>query len=74
MCVDTMGLCNLQEEDGATLLVSAKFSVVSVRNIYLRFEEVSFPSYLITYGIQGMGAQLMSLFLLYWLHCQREHS
>ncbi|XP_040369359.1 probable plastid-lipid-associated protein 10, chloroplastic isoform X2 [Rosa chinensis] len=30
----------LEEEDGATLLVSAKFSVVSVRNIYLQFEEL----------------------------------
>lgn len=31
----------LQEQEGATLLVSAKFSVISVRNIYLQFEEVS---------------------------------
>lgn len=49
------GLCILQEEDGATLLVSAKFSIVSTRNIYLQFEEVSFPSFLKTYGSEGMG-------------------
>uniref|UniRef100_A0A2P2LN48 Uncharacterized protein MANES_01G237100 n=1 Tax=Rhizophora mucronata TaxID=61149 RepID=A0A2P2LN48_RHIMU len=32
----------LEEQEGATLLVSAKFDVVSMRNIYLQFEEVSF--------------------------------
>lgn len=32
----------LEEQEGATLLVSAKFTVVSLRNIYLQFEEVSF--------------------------------
>lgn len=36
---------SLQEQEGATLLVSAKFDVVSVRNIYLQFEEVSFLSF-----------------------------
>ncbi|GMN62662.1 hypothetical protein TIFTF001_031751 [Ficus carica] len=35
----------LEEQEGATLLVSAKFDVVSVRNIYLQFEEVSFLSF-----------------------------
>ena len=36
---------SLQEQEGATLLVSAKFTIVSVRNIYLQFEEVvSLPS------------------------------
>ncbi|XP_058212429.1 probable plastid-lipid-associated protein 10, chloroplastic isoform X2 [Rhododendron vialii] len=30
-----------QDEDGATLLVSAKFSVVSWRSIYLQFEEIA---------------------------------
>ncbi|WVZ25008.1 hypothetical protein V8G54_003552, partial [Vigna mungo] len=30
----------LEEQEGVTLLVSAKFNVVSVRNIYLQFEEV----------------------------------
>lgn len=30
----------LQEHEGATLLVSANFSVVSIRNIYLEFQEV----------------------------------
>lgn len=33
-----------QKEEGATLVVSAKFDVVSVRNIYLQFEEVSFST------------------------------
>lgn len=32
---------SLQEQEGATLLVSAKFSIVSARNIYLQFEEAS---------------------------------
>jgi len=31
----------LEDEEGATLLVSAKFSVVSGRNIYLQFEEIA---------------------------------
>jgi hypothetical protein len=35
---------SLQEQEGATLLVSAKFTIVSVRNIYLQFEEVSFSA------------------------------
>ncbi|XP_022770687.1 probable plastid-lipid-associated protein 10, chloroplastic isoform X4 [Durio zibethinus] len=30
----------LEEQEGATLVVSAKFEVVSVRNIYLLFEEI----------------------------------
>lgn len=30
----------LQEQEGATLLVSAKFTLLSKRNIYLQFEEV----------------------------------
>lgn len=34
----------LQEQEGATLVVSAKFDLVSVRNIYLQFEEVSCPA------------------------------
>lgn len=35
---------HIQEQEGATLVVSAKFNVVSVRNIYLQFEEVSFSA------------------------------
>lgn len=31
---------SIQDQEGATLLVSAKFSVVSARNIYLQFQEV----------------------------------
>ncbi|XP_073226058.1 probable plastid-lipid-associated protein 10, chloroplastic isoform X2 [Cicer arietinum] len=30
----------LEEQEGATLLVSAKFTLVSVRNIYLQFQEI----------------------------------
>jgi len=30
----------VQEQEGATLVVSAKFTLVSVRNIYLQFQEV----------------------------------
>jgi hypothetical protein len=30
----------MQEQEGATLLVSAKFTLVSARNIYLQFQEV----------------------------------
>ena len=41
----TSWLFALQEQEGATLLVSAKFDIVSVRNIYLRFEEVSFSTF-----------------------------
>ena len=37
-------MSTMQEEEGATLLVSAKFDVVSLRNINLQFEEVSFPA------------------------------
>ncbi|KAK7856606.1 putative plastid-lipid-associated protein 10 [Quercus suber] len=38
--ISHMGLLQLEQE-GATLLVSAKFDIVSVRNIYLQFEEIS---------------------------------
>ena len=40
----TSWLFAVQEQEGATLLVSAKFDIVSARNIYLQLEEVSFPA------------------------------
>ena len=40
----TSWLFAVQEQEGATLLVSVKFDIVSTRNIYLQFEEVSFPA------------------------------
>ncbi|XP_062026210.1 probable plastid-lipid-associated protein 10, chloroplastic [Rosa rugosa] len=46
----------LEEEDGATLLVSAKFSVVSVRNIYLQFEEISVQNIKIGEQLQALIA------------------
>lgn len=46
----------LEEEDGATLLVSAKFSVVSVRNIYLQFEEISVQNIKIGEELQALIA------------------
>lgn len=49
----------MQEQEGATLLVSAKFAVVSVRNIYLQFQEVSIFTYtnmpFTTVGIQHIN-------------------
>ncbi|PIA34995.1 hypothetical protein AQUCO_03700328v1 [Aquilegia coerulea] len=46
----------LEEEDGATLLVSAKFSVISKRNIYLQFEEISVQDIKISEGLQALIA------------------
>ncbi|KAF3430936.1 hypothetical protein FNV43_RR25666 [Rhamnella rubrinervis] len=45
-----------EEQDGATLLVSAKFDVVSVRNIYLRFEEISVQNIKISEELQAVIA------------------
>ncbi|RYR63911.1 hypothetical protein Ahy_A04g021651 isoform A [Arachis hypogaea] len=36
----------LEEQEGATLLVSAKFKLVSLRNIYLQFQEVIILAYI----------------------------
>ncbi|OUZ99070.1 Plastid lipid-associated protein/fibrillin conserved domain [Macleaya cordata] len=46
----------LEEQEGATLLVSAKFSVVSKRNIYLQFEEVSVQNIKISEELQSLIA------------------
>ncbi|KAL5719321.1 putative plastid-lipid-associated protein 10 [Ranunculus cassubicifolius] len=46
----------LEEEEGATLLVSAKFSVVSKRNIFLQFEEISVKDIKINEDLQALIA------------------
>ncbi|XP_051115523.1 probable plastid-lipid-associated protein 10, chloroplastic [Andrographis paniculata] len=46
----------LQEEEGAVLLVSAKFSVVSKRNIYLEFEEIAIQNINISDELQALLA------------------
>ncbi|WCJ22562.1 Plastid-lipid associated protein PAP / fibrillin family protein [Euphorbia peplus] len=46
----------LEEQDGATLLVSAKFDVVSARNIYLQFEEISIQNIKISEELQALIA------------------
>ncbi|XP_022874912.1 probable plastid-lipid-associated protein 10, chloroplastic isoform X1 [Olea europaea var. sylvestris] len=46
----------LEEHEGATLLVSAKFSVVSKRNIYLEFEEITIQNIQISEELQALIA------------------
>ncbi|XP_021762749.1 probable plastid-lipid-associated protein 10, chloroplastic [Chenopodium quinoa] len=46
----------LEENEGATLLVSAKFSVVSRRNIYLQFEEITLQDISISEQVQAVIA------------------
>ncbi|KZV22448.1 hypothetical protein F511_19563 [Dorcoceras hygrometricum] len=46
----------LEEQEGATLVVSAKFSVISSRNIYLDFEEVSIQNLNISEELQALIA------------------
>uniref|UniRef100_A0A803PBD6 Plastid lipid-associated protein/fibrillin conserved domain-containing protein n=1 Tax=Cannabis sativa TaxID=3483 RepID=A0A803PBD6_CANSA len=46
----------LEEQEGATLLVSAKFDVVSVRNIYLQFEEITVQNIKISEELQSLIA------------------
>ncbi|KAF7814649.1 putative plastid-lipid-associated protein 10, chloroplastic [Senna tora] len=46
----------LEDQEGATLLVSAKFTVVSVRNIYLRFQEISIQDISISEELQALIA------------------
>ncbi|KAD4982773.1 hypothetical protein E3N88_19444 [Mikania micrantha] len=46
----------LEENEGATLLVSAKFSVVSRRNIYLQFEEIALQNIIISEELQALIA------------------
>jgi len=45
-----------QENEGATLLVTAKFSLLSQRNIYLQFEEVSVGNLMISEQLQTLIA------------------
>ncbi|KAB5569238.1 hypothetical protein DKX38_003031 [Salix brachista] len=47
---------NPLEQEGATLLVSAKFNVVSARNIYLQFEEISIQNIRISKELQALVA------------------
>ncbi|XP_010523861.1 PREDICTED: probable plastid-lipid-associated protein 10, chloroplastic isoform X1 [Tarenaya hassleriana] len=46
----------LEEQEGATLVVSAKFDKVSTRNIYLQFEEISITNIKISEQIQAVIA------------------
>ncbi|KAL8539961.1 hypothetical protein ACS0TY_001529 [Phlomoides rotata] len=46
----------LEEQEGATLLVSAKFSVVSSRNIYLEFQEIAVENIKISEELQALIA------------------
>ncbi|KAI4369815.1 hypothetical protein MLD38_018219 [Melastoma candidum] len=43
-----------QEGNGATLVVSAKFSVVSARNIYLQFDQIRLQDIYINEGLQAL--------------------
>ncbi|CAN1309599.1 Probable plastid-lipid-associated protein 10, chloroplastic [Linum perenne] len=44
----------LEEEEGATLLVSAKFDLISARNVYLQFEEISVQNIKISEQLQAV--------------------
>lgn len=46
----------LEEQEGATLLVSAKFSLLSKRNIYLQFKEVALENIKISEELQALIA------------------
>lgn len=43
-----------EEQEGATLVVSAKFTLVSVRNIYLQFQEISVQDINISEQLQAL--------------------
>ncbi|KAJ0439438.1 putative plastid-lipid-associated protein [Helianthus annuus] len=45
-----------EENEGATLLVSAKFSVVFRRNIFLEFEEIALQNIIISEELQALIA------------------
>ncbi|KAK2993129.1 hypothetical protein RJ640_006816 [Escallonia rubra] len=49
----------LEEQEGATLIVSAKFSIVSQRNIYLQFEEIAIQNIKISEELQALIAPAM---------------
>ncbi|KAI9182203.1 hypothetical protein LWI28_023082 [Acer negundo] len=44
----------LEDQEGATLVVSAKFNVVSIRNIYLQFEEITVQNINISEELQAL--------------------
>lgn len=46
----------LEEQEGATLLVSAKFTLVSARNIYLQFQEITVQDINISEQLQALIA------------------
>lgn len=46
----------LEEEEGATLIVSAKFSLVSNRNIYLHFQQISVQDIKVGEDVQALIA------------------
>lgn len=46
----------LEEQEGATLLVTAMFSMVSTRNIYLQFDEISIQNISISEQLQAVIA------------------
>lgn len=46
----------LEEQEGATLLVSAKFDIVSARNIYLQFEEITIQNINVSEELQALIA------------------
>ncbi|WJX42580.1 hypothetical protein P8452_29796 [Trifolium repens] len=46
----------MQEQEGATLLVSAKFTLVSARNIYLQFQEITVQDINISEQLQALIA------------------
>ncbi|KAL5795880.1 hypothetical protein ACOSQ2_000700 [Xanthoceras sorbifolium] len=46
----------LEDQEGATLVVSAKFNVVSIRNIYLQFEEITVQNINISEDLQALIA------------------
>ncbi|KAH1052554.1 hypothetical protein AAZX31_08G220900 [Glycine max] len=64
----------LEEQEGATLLVSAKFNVVSVRNIYLQFQEITVQDIYISEELRALIApailprSFISLQILQFLH------
>lgn len=69
----------LEEQEGATLVVSAKFSVLSKRHIYLQFEEIAVENIKISEELQALIApailprSFLSLQILQFLRTVRAH-
>ncbi|KAG6784946.1 hypothetical protein POTOM_010660 [Populus tomentosa] len=69
----------LEEQEGATLLVSAKFNVVSARNIYLQFQEISIQNIRISEELQALIApallprSFLSLQILQFIRTFKAH-